>query len=187
MREMIKKDAPRLDQENRSIRDERDSRIDSLKVQPARQPVREVQERFNSLNLPSDTIPTFDLKKPFTTLRGNNTSTEVSRTCNIEADAKIRGISFFSQSAIASEPVARVRKGARAVFQACVFSRKEADGAVPMIEIEDGAEAIFIGCTFVGGGEVINNISGDLTRVQVIACSSRGTDGYGTVNNVGSF
>ena len=96
-------------------------------------------------------------------------------------------MSFFSQGSIAADPVTRVRKGARAVFQACVFSREEADGTVPMIEIEDGGEAIFIGCTFVGGGEVINNIGGDITKVQMIACSARDTDGYGLVTNTGSL
>ena len=187
MREIIRRDEATLEQQNRSIRDERDARIDSLEVQPAKQPVRETRARFNSLNLPSANIPTFDLTKPFTTLRGNNTRTEVDRTCNIEADAKIRGMSFFSKNAIASDPVTRVRKGARAVFQACVFSREEAGGTVPMIEIEDGAEAIFIGCTFVGGGLVINNIGGDLLKVKMIACSERDTDGYGTVENLGSL
>lgn len=189
MRELIKTDESRLGQENRSIRDDRDARVDSLEVRPPLEPIVEERARFNSMNLPSGNVPTFDVKKPFTTLRGNNTRTDVDRTCNVEADAKIRGMSFFSQNSIASDPVTRVRKGARAVFQACVFSRAEAGGIVPMIEIEDGAEAIFIGCTFVGGGLVIDNLGGipAQSSVQMIACSSRETDGYGIVDNVGSL
>ncbi len=189
MREVIKLDTTTVEQQNRSIRDERASRIDSLEVSPPKEPVRETRARFNSINLPSANIPTFDLKKPFTTLRGNNTRTDVDRTCNVEADAKIRGMSFFSKNAIASEPVARVRAGARAVFQACVFNRKETSGDTPMIEVEEGAEAIFIGCTFIGGGLVVNNLGGApaAARVQMIACSSRDTGLYGDVTNVGSL
>ena len=189
MREVIKLATTTVEQQNRSIRDERASRIDSLEVSPPKETVRETRARFNSINLPSANIRTFDLKKPFTTLRGNNTRTDVDRTCNVEADAKIRGMSFFSKNAIASEPVARVRAGARAVFQACVFNRKETSGDTPMIEVEEGAEAIFIGCTFIGGGLVVNNLGGApaAARVQMIACSSRDTGLYGDVTNVGSL
>ena len=189
MRQVIKLDTTTVEQQNRSIREERASRIDSLVVSPPKEPVKETRARFNSINLPSANIPTFDLKKPFTTLRGNNTRTDVDRTCNVEADAKIRGMSFFSKNAIASAPVARLRAGARAVFQACVFNRKETSGDTPMIEVEEGAEAIFIGCTFIGGGLVVNNLGGApaAARVQMIACSSRDTGLYGDVTNVGSL
>jgi hypothetical protein len=189
MREVIKLDTTTVEQQNRSIRDERASRIDSLEVSPPKEPVKETRARFNSINLPSANIPTFDLKKPFTTLRGNNTRTDVDRTCNVEADAKIRGMSFFSKNAIASEPVARVRAGARAVFQACVFNRKETSSDTPMIEVEEGAEAIFIGCTFIGGGLVVNNLGGApaAASVKMIACSSRDTGLYGDVTDIGSL
>ena len=98
----------------------------------------------------------------------------ISKQVEVRSTSSFTGVRFRSNSD--SIPVVVSSPNATVTFIGCEFEKTNIRANTSFVKIQDGAKVHFIGCSFYPSvsvaGDVIENVIGNATNVNVVACSN---------------
>ena len=173
--EVLNTDAKKLDEVNQKTRLLKGFWFDGLGVHRKNDPLVESKTSNNVFKLSAEGKP-FKVEKEHTSINGNPSSIQTSKTSIITKDATINGVEFASNASNDSVTQVQVNAEATAVFVGCTFRRSASGSGATMVVVDEGAFAIFIGCKFLQGTyPVLNNTS--VGYCTLIGCYKTGGTG----------
>lgn len=173
--EVLNVESDKLDEINQKTRLLKGLMFDDLDVHRKGDPLVESKRSNNVFKLSSEGRP-FKVEKEHTSINGNPSSIQTSKTSIITKDATINGVEFVSDSSNDSVTQVQVNESATAVFIGCTFRRSSSGVGATMVVVDSGAFAIFIGCKFLQGTyPVLNNTS--VGYCTLIGCYKTGGTG----------